>query len=98
MQIFLLLLFLSTFLSLLSIIYNKKFFLSILLGLESALLNLLFFNFVVSFFQGASPLNAFSIFILTLSAIEASTGIALITLINRNFGNSNITSLNTLKN
>nr|YP_009680562.1 NADH dehydrogenase subunit 4L [Ophioplocus japonicus]QDH07336.1 NADH dehydrogenase subunit 4L [Ophioplocus japonicus] len=98
MNIFLLILIISTSLSLISIIYNKKFFLSLLLGLESILLNLLIFNFIITFTQETTPLNAFSIFILTLSAIEASTGIAIITLINRNFNESNIYSLNTLKN
>uniref|UniRef100_A0AAU6PX82 NADH-ubiquinone oxidoreductase chain 4L n=1 Tax=Ophionereis sp. TaxID=3135531 RepID=A0AAU6PX82_9ECHI len=98
MFIFLFIFILSTTIALISLIYNKAFFLSLLIGLESILLNILIFNFCLSHYQGLSFTNAFPIFILTLSAVEASIGISIISLISRNYSTNNIQSLNTLKN
>nr|YP_009732641.1 NADH dehydrogenase subunit 4L [Ophiarachnella gorgonia]QHT54248.1 NADH dehydrogenase subunit 4L [Ophiarachnella gorgonia] len=81
-----------------SIVYNKKFILSIIICLESILLNLLFFNYLFSLINNTNILNSFSLFILTLSAIEASIGISLLTLVSRDFNNNNINNTNILKN
>nr|YP_009545837.1 NADH dehydrogenase subunit 4L [Gorgonocephalus chilensis]AYO99629.1 NADH dehydrogenase subunit 4L [Gorgonocephalus chilensis] len=84
--------------AIISIFFNKKFLLSILLSLELILLNLIILNLVMNIQNGNLIFISFSLIILTLSAIEASIGISLLTLINRNFNNSNINNLNILKN
>uniref|UniRef100_A0AAU6PWX6 NADH-ubiquinone oxidoreductase chain 4L n=1 Tax=Ophiotreta durbanensis TaxID=3135534 RepID=A0AAU6PWX6_9ECHI len=86
---------LSIIISLTSIIYNKKFILSILICLEGCLLNLIILNFTSILFNNNNQ-SLLSIFIITLSAVEASIGISLITLTTRNFNENNINNLNTL--
>nr|YP_009730166.1 NADH dehydrogenase subunit 4L [Ophiopholis japonica]QHT54222.1 NADH dehydrogenase subunit 4L [Ophiopholis japonica] len=81
-----------------SIIYNTKYILTILLALELILLNLTVFNVYISFEHSNLNLAQFSIFILTLSAVEASIGISLIALLSRNFSSTSVDNLNTLKN
>nr|YP_010120061.1 NADH dehydrogenase subunit 4L [Amphioplus laevis]QRC36792.1 NADH dehydrogenase subunit 4L [Amphioplus laevis] len=88
----------SIVLGLLSIIYKKNFFLSILISLEIILLNIIIFNYILSFLSGSLNLSILSLFIITLAAVEASIGISIVTLISRNFNQSNILSLSTLKN
>nr|YP_009651553.1 NADH dehydrogenase subunit 4L [Amphiura digitula]QDA81577.1 NADH dehydrogenase subunit 4L [Amphiura digitula]QHT54235.1 NADH dehydrogenase subunit 4L [Amphiura digitula] len=82
----------------LSIIYKKKFFLSILISLEVILLNIVILNFILFLINGSFNFIAFSLFIIALAAVEASIGISIMTLISRNFSNNNIISLNLLKN
>nr|YP_003457191.1 NADH dehydrogenase subunit 4L [Astrospartus mediterraneus]CBH40152.1 NADH dehydrogenase subunit 4L [Astrospartus mediterraneus] len=88
----------SNILATLSLFFNKKFLLSLLLSLELLLLNLIILNIILNLNNGNITFISFSILILTLSAIEASIGISLLTLINRNFNNSNINNLNILNN
>nr|UEP17951.1 NADH dehydrogenase subunit 4L [Ophiocreas oedipus] len=88
----------SSITAILSLFFHKKFLLSILLSLELLLLNIIILNIITNLNNNNSIFINFSILILALSAIEASIGISLLTLINRNFNNSNITSLNILKN
>nr|NP_957756.1 NADH dehydrogenase subunit 4L [Ophiopholis aculeata]AAR01200.1 NADH dehydrogenase 4L [Ophiopholis aculeata] len=80
-----------------SILYNTKYILTILLALELILLNLTAFNVYLSVEHSNLNLSNYHIY-LTLSAIEASIGISLIALLSRNFSSTSIDSLNTLKN
>uniref|UniRef100_A0AAU6PWY9 NADH-ubiquinone oxidoreductase chain 4L n=1 Tax=Ophiomonas sp. TaxID=3135530 RepID=A0AAU6PWY9_9ECHI len=88
----------SFIIGLLSIIYKKTFFLSILLGLEIVLLNLITFNFLISISLGQPSFLPLSLFLIALAAIEASLGISIITLISRNFSESSLNNINLLKN
>nr|YP_009730140.1 NADH dehydrogenase subunit 4L [Ophiomastix mixta]QHT54183.1 NADH dehydrogenase subunit 4L [Ophiomastix mixta] len=97
MIIFLIIPILSILFALLGIILNKKYLLSILICIESILLNLIVLNLFLSFFTITLHTQNFSLYLLTLSAIEASVGVALLTLITRNFNSNNITPLNLLK-
>nr|YP_009545858.1 NADH dehydrogenase subunit 4L [Ophionotus victoriae]AYO99650.1 NADH dehydrogenase subunit 4L [Ophionotus victoriae] len=88
----------SIFSAIISIVYNKNFLLSILIALELILLNLIVFNIIVSSNLNESINLSFSLFLLTLSAIEASVGISVLALISRNFNSNSISSTNLLKN
>nr|YP_009730153.1 NADH dehydrogenase subunit 4L [Amphiura sinicola]QHT54209.1 NADH dehydrogenase subunit 4L [Amphiura sinicola] len=90
--------FLSTIIGLTSMINNKKFFLSLLISLELIFLNLIVLNFLSSLSSGNNNFFCFSLFLLTLAAVDASLGISIITLINRNFNESSLTSISSLKN
>nr|AYO99689.1 NADH dehydrogenase subunit 4L [Ophiosteira sp. Op725.7] len=98
MQLILLIAFFSIISAIISIFYNKNFLLSILIALELIILNLILLN-IISAFNLNNNLNvSFSLFLLTLSAIEASIGISILALISRNFNTNSITSTNLLKN
>nr|YP_001905899.1 NADH dehydrogenase subunit 4L [Ophiura albida]CAL50576.1 NADH dehydrogenase subunit 4L [Ophiura albida] len=84
--------------AMISIIYNKKFLLSILIALELILLNLIILNIISSLNLNYNINFSFSLFLLTLSAIEASVGISILALISRNFNTNSIKSINLLKN
>nr|YP_009989790.1 NADH dehydrogenase subunit 4L [Ophiura kinbergi]QNN00522.1 NADH dehydrogenase subunit 4L [Ophiura kinbergi] len=88
----------SSIIAFISIIYNKNFLLSILIALELLLLNLLIVNIFISNNLTNSISLSFSLFLLTLSAIEASIGISILALISRNFNTNSINSINLLKN
>nr|YP_025937.1 NADH dehydrogenase subunit 4L [Ophiura luetkenii]AAO65629.1 NADH dehydrogenase subunit 4L [Ophiura luetkenii] len=88
----------STITAIISIIYNKNFLLSILIALESILLNLIMLNIFSSYNFSNSINLSLSLFLLTLSAIEASIGISILALITRNFNTNSIYSINLLKN
>ena len=80
-----------------SMLYNTKYILTILLALELMLLKLIVFNIYVAFEHGKLKLTQFSIFILTLSAVEARIGISLIALLSRKFLRARVDKLKTLK-
>nr|CBH40113.1 NADH dehydrogenase 4L [Ophiocomina nigra] len=90
--------FIPLIIALIAIIYKKKFLLSILLCLESGLLLITSFSFIVFLVNNEPYSGCFSLYIITLSAVEASMGISLLTLVTRNLGSNNIVSLNTLIN
>nr|YP_010429257.1 NADH dehydrogenase subunit 4L [Ophiactis savignyi]USQ67423.1 NADH dehydrogenase subunit 4L [Ophiactis savignyi] len=92
------LIFLMVTLGAISTLYHNKFFLSILLSLELLLLNLITYNVYIAITTNNLEFSTFSIFILSLSAVEASIGISIIALLSRNFTESSITILNTLRN
>nr|QDH07324.1 NADH dehydrogenase subunit 4L [Ophiarachnella infernalis] len=98
MNVFLFILIFSTTTALFALIYHNKFILSMIICFESILLNILIFNFLLFLFNNNSCLNSLSVFLLTLSAVEGSIGISILTLITRSFSTNNITALNTLKN
>nr|CBH40127.1 NADH dehydrogenase subunit 4L [Amphipholis squamata] len=98
MNIFSFIFTISLILGLLSIVYKKAFFLSILVSLEIILLNIIMFNFFTILSNGNPTPLTLSLFILALAAVEASIGVSIITLISRNFSNNSISSLNILKN
>nr|YP_009700147.1 NADH dehydrogenase subunit 4L [Ophiura sarsii]QEP94699.1 NADH dehydrogenase subunit 4L [Ophiura sarsii]QHT54196.1 NADH dehydrogenase subunit 4L [Ophiura sarsii]QYF07882.1 NADH dehydrogenase subunit 4 [Ophiura sarsii] len=98
MQLILIIILFSTITAILSIVYNKNFLLSILIALESILLNLIMLNILSSFNINNSIGFSLSLFLLTLSAIEASIGISILALITRNFNTNSIYSINLLKN
>nr|YP_008994244.1 NADH dehydrogenase subunit 4L [Ophiacantha linea]AGQ49778.1 NADH dehydrogenase subunit 4L [Ophiacantha linea] len=85
-------------LNILSLNYNKNFLLSILLALESILLIITTIIFIISIAHLNFNTITLSLYIITLSAIEASIGISILTLISRNFNICNINNLNILKN
>nr|YP_010729359.1 NADH dehydrogenase subunit 4L [Ophioleila elegans]WED07064.1 NADH dehydrogenase subunit 4L [Ophioleila elegans] len=87
-----------TAIGLISLIYQNKFLLSLLISLELILLNLMAFNLYASLITSNSNYTIFSLYIIALSAVEASIGISLISLISRNFNNTSILNLNILKN
>nr|BDG62533.1 NADH dehydrogenase subunit 4L [Ophiocten ludwigi] len=84
--------------AIISIIYNKNFLLSILIALELIILNLIILNVLASYNFNYGLNFSFSLFLLALSAIEASIGISILSLITRNFSTNNISSVNLLKN
>uniref|UniRef100_A0AAU6PWZ5 NADH-ubiquinone oxidoreductase chain 4L n=1 Tax=Ophiomusa kimblae TaxID=3135533 RepID=A0AAU6PWZ5_9ECHI len=88
---------LSLFSALLSLFYNSKYLLSILLALEMCLLNLLVLNIFHSLPMNNTSSLMLSLFILSAGAIEASIGISLLTLITRNTNTNSFASFNGLK-
>nr|BDG62546.1 NADH dehydrogenase subunit 4L [Amphiophiura penichra] len=98
MQLILLIVSFSTISAIISIFYNKKFLLSILIALELIILNLVVMNIIGSFNLNENLNFSFSLFLLTISAVEASVGISILSLISRNFGTNSIYSTNLLKN
>ena len=84
-------------LGLISAIYHKKFFLSLLLRLEMLLLKLILYKIYIGIIRGKPKFTTFSIFIIALSAVEARIGISLIALLSRRFQRTNIRLLKTLK-
>uniref|UniRef100_A0AAU6QCU4 NADH dehydrogenase subunit 4L n=1 Tax=Aspidophiura sp. TaxID=3135528 RepID=A0AAU6QCU4_9ECHI len=88
----------SCFCSLLSLLINSKFLLSILLALELFFLNLLILCFFSLIFSGTTNCLSLCLFILSFSAIEASIGISLLSLITRSYNLNNFNALNLLKN
>nr|YP_009545885.1 NADH dehydrogenase subunit 4L [Ophiosteira antarctica]AYO99677.1 NADH dehydrogenase subunit 4L [Ophiosteira antarctica] len=98
MQLILLVTSFSIISAILSIFYNKNFLLSILIALELIILNLVILNIIGSFSLNNNLNFSFSLFLLTLSAIEASIGISILALISRNFNTNSIISTNLLKN
>jgi NADH:ubiquinone oxidoreductase subunit K len=97
MQLILLIVLISFFTAVIRIIYKKKFLLSILISLELMLLNLIILKIILSFKLGKRIKFSFSIFLLTLSAIEARIGISLLALITRKFKTNKINKVNILK-
>nr|QNQ65309.1 NADH dehydrogenase subunit 4L [Amphiura sp. JN-2020] len=98
MSIFSFLLTFSSLSALLSMVYKKNFFLSLLISLELIFLNLVVFNFIIAFSGGGLPIFTFSLFLLALAAVDASIGISLIALINRNFNENSLNAVSLLKN
>nr|YP_010937547.1 NADH dehydrogenase subunit 4L [Ophiothrix exigua]WKW95556.1 NADH dehydrogenase subunit 4L [Ophiothrix exigua] len=80
-----------------SIVYNNKFLLSILISLEFLLLNTIIFNIYAGILNNDYSYPHLSIFILALSAVEASIGISLVALLSRNLIEVTLSKLNTLK-
>lgn len=78
-------------------LYHNKFFLSILLRLELLLLKLITYKVYISIITKNLEFRTFSIFILSLSAVEASIGISLIALLSRKFSERRISLLKTLR-
>jgi len=97
MLIFILIPLFSILFALISIILKKKYLLSILICIERVLLNLLVLNLFVSYFQERLHAQKFSLYLLTMSAVEASVGVALLTLVTRKFNTKKISSLKLLK-
>jgi len=82
---------------LLRAIYHKKFLLSILLRLELMMLNIIVFNIYIGILNSTPYFTAYSVFILALSAVEASIGISLISILSRKFSEVRVITLRTLK-
>lgn len=87
----------STASAIIRIIYKKKFLLSILIALELILLNLIILKVLASYKFKYGLNLSFSLFLLTLSAIEARIGISILSLITRKFRTNNISSVKLLK-
>lgn len=80
-----------------SIIYKKQFLLSILIALESILLKLVMLK-IISSYKYRKRINfSLSLFLITLSAIEASIGISILALISRKLKSKKIYSIKLLK-
>nr|UDD74668.1 NADH dehydrogenase subunit 4L [Histampica sp. h LQ-2021]WKW95569.1 NADH dehydrogenase subunit 4L [Histampica sp. CS049] len=94
---FFFLIFLTFFCGLFSVVFNNKFFLSLLISLEIILINLMAFVFYLNIIQSDVSTLIFAPYILTFSAIEASIGISLMTLLSRNSNTNNLNLLNVLK-
>nr|YP_011015302.1 NADH dehydrogenase subunit 4L [Stegophiura sladeni]UFQ25365.1 NADH dehydrogenase subunit 4L [Stegophiura sladeni] len=98
MQLIIIIVTFSTISAIVSIFYNKNFLLSILIALELIILNLVILNLIGSYNLNDNINFSFSLFLLTISAVEASIGISILSLISRNFGTNSIYSTNLLKN
>lgn len=98
MNLFILILFIKSTIRLLSLVYKKKFFLSILICLEIILLNLVIFNFIIYKLKNQPNFLTFSLLLIALAAIEARVGISIIALISRKFSKKKIKRLKLLKN
>lgn len=81
----------------LSVVYNNKFLLSILISLEFLLLKTIIFKVYVGYIKRDHTFNYLSIFILALSAVEASIGISFVSLLSRKLSEVTLKNLNTLK-
>lgn len=97
MKLILLIVTFSFLSAMISIIYKKKFLLSILIALELILLKLIILNIISSLNLNYKINFSFSLFLLTLSAIEARVGISILALISRKFKTKRIKSINLLK-
>jgi len=97
MSLFYFIFFTSLIISITSIVYKKTFFLSILISFEIILLNTLIFKFFTKILTKNPKTYTFSLYILTLAAVEASIGISIISLISRKFKKTRIKTTNTLK-
>ncbi|WP_143440805.1 NADH-quinone oxidoreductase subunit K [Klebsiella pneumoniae] len=84
-------------LGLVSLLYKKKYLLSLLLSLELVLLKIIVYILYLSTLTNNQAFMAFSIFVLALSAIEARIGISLLALISRQFSKTRIIKINKLK-
>lgn len=94
---FFFLIFLTFFCGLFSVVFNNKFFLSLLIRLEIILINLMAFVFYLNIIQSDVRTLIFAPYILTFSAIEASIGISLMTLLSRNSNTNKLKLLKVLK-
>uniref|UniRef100_A0AAU6QCK2 NADH-ubiquinone oxidoreductase chain 4L n=1 Tax=Ophiothrix sp. TaxID=2909811 RepID=A0AAU6QCK2_9ECHI len=79
-----------------SVIYNNKFLLSIIISLEFLILNTITLNIYSSLLNEDQTFIYSSIFILALSAVEASIGISLVSLLSRNLNEVSLVNLNSL--
>uniref|UniRef100_A0AAU6PWU2 NADH-ubiquinone oxidoreductase chain 4L n=1 Tax=Macrophiothrix sp. TaxID=3135532 RepID=A0AAU6PWU2_9ECHI len=80
-----------------SIIYNSKFLLSVIISLEFVILNSIALIIYTGLLTNNPHYIQTSIFILALSAVEASIGVSLVALLSRNLSEVSLNNLNTLK-
>merc|ERR1712031_42638 len=97
MTVFLLIPVMSILLALIRIILKKKYLLSVLICIERILLKLLVLKFFTTLITGSLYFQNFTLFLLTMSAVEARVGVALLTLVTRRFKTKKINNLKILK-
>uniref|UniRef100_A0AAU6PXL4 NADH-ubiquinone oxidoreductase chain 4L n=1 Tax=Macrophiothrix sp. TaxID=3135532 RepID=A0AAU6PXL4_9ECHI len=81
-----------------SVFYNNKFLLSVIISLEFLLLNTITLIIYSGIVNNETQLIQAAIFILALSAIEASIGVSIVALLSRNLSEVTFNKLNALKN
>jgi len=69
----------------------------LLLRIEVILLNIILLNLYLRITSSNPNYSSFSIFIIAISAVEASIGISIISLISRKFTSTKIANTNSLK-
>lgn len=88
---------LLVFIGILGIIINKRNIISILLCLEIILLGVSTSFISFSYFKGDIVGQIFVFFILTISAVEASVGLAIVVTLFRKSNSIDISTINELK-